>query len=81
MMLDKRSAEKGEWRTPEWKLHLLEMLGGYLGSFAAQRFCRHKIKKVSYQITFWIIVLVHIAIIILISVHHNNINDALTKRS
>lgn len=37
MMFDKRAAEKGEWRTPEWKLHLFELLGGFLGSFAAQR--------------------------------------------
>lgn len=81
MMMDKRSAEKGEWRTPEWKLHLFELLGGFLGSFAAQRICRHKIKKISYQIKFWIIVFAHIVLIVLCSIYHNHINNALTKKS
>lgn len=78
MLMDKRSAEKGEWRTPEWKLHFLELLGGFLGSFAAQRICRHKIKKISYQITFWIIVSVHVIVLVFVAVYHNNINNALT---
>lgn len=81
MLMDKRSAEKGEWRTPEWKLHSLELLGGFLGSFAAQRICRHKIKKTSYQITFWIIVFSHIIAIVLVSVYHDKINNALTMKS
>ncbi len=79
MMMDKRAAEKGEWRTPEWKLHLLEILGGFLGSFTAQRICRHKIKKISYQIAFWFIVVVHILLIALVSIYHSHINNALTK--
>lgn len=80
MLMDKRAAEKGAWRTPEWKLHFLELLGGFLGSFAAQRIRRHKIKKFSYQIAFWLIVCVHIAIVVLVSVYHNKINNALTKK-
>lgn len=81
MMMDKRAAEKGEWRTPEWKLHSLELLGGFLGSFAAQRICRHKIKKTSYQITFWIIVVAHVVLIALVFSHQNDINNALTMSS
>lgn len=75
MMLDKRAAEKGEWRTPEWKLHLFELLGGCLGSFAAQRTCRHKIKKVSYQIPFWLIVIAHFVLIITLFIYRSNINE------
>lgn len=78
MMMDKRSAEKGEWRTPEWKLHSLELLGGFLGSFTAQRIFRHKTKKISYQITFWSIVFLHIVLTVLVAYYHNEINNSLT---
>jgi uncharacterized membrane protein YsdA (DUF1294 family) len=56
---DKRRAEAGEWRIPEATLHLGELLGGWPGAFLAQRQLRHKTAKVSYQIVFWLIVLVH----------------------
>lgn len=56
---DKRSAERGAWRTPEQTLHLLELLGGWPGAFLAQRLLRHKTRKPSYQLVFWAIVLVH----------------------
>lgn len=56
---DKRSAQAGEWRTPERLLHLLEWIGGWPGSFLAQRAFRHKVSKGSYQIVFWFIVIVY----------------------
>ncbi|SDJ00877.1 Uncharacterized membrane protein YsdA, DUF1294 family [Pseudomonas delhiensis] len=56
---DKRSAERGAWRTPEQTLHLLELLGGWPGAFLAQRLLRHKTRKPGYQLVFWAIVLVH----------------------
>ena len=55
---DKRKAERCEWRTPESTLHLLEFLGGWPGSFLAQRHYRHKISKTRYQISFWVIVVI-----------------------
>ena len=54
---DKRRAQGGEWRMPEARLHLLELLGGWPGAFLAQRFLRHKCSKGSYQVVFWLIVL------------------------
>ena len=57
--IDKRKAGSGEWRTPENILHLFELLGGWPGAFLAQRSLRHKTAKLSYQIVFWLIVLVH----------------------
>ena len=57
--LDKRRAEAGDWRVPEARLHLLEMLGGWPGAFLAQRRLRHKCSKGSYQFTFWLIVLAY----------------------
>lgn len=56
---DKRSAEAGEWRVPESTLHLFELLGGWPGAFFAQQRFRHKVVKVSYQISFWLIVALH----------------------
>lgn len=56
---DKRKAIRRQWRTPEATLHLLELLGGWPGGLMAQLALRHKIKKVSYQVTFWAIVLLH----------------------
>jgi uncharacterized membrane protein YsdA (DUF1294 family) len=56
---DKRRAEAGEWRIPESTLHIAELAGGWPGTFLAQRTFRHKISKVSYQVVFWIIVLIH----------------------
>jgi uncharacterized membrane protein YsdA (DUF1294 family) len=39
------------------QLHLLELLGGWLAAFLAQRRLRHKSSKGSYQFVFWLIVL------------------------
>ena len=57
--VDKRRAEEGEWRIPEARLHLLEILGGWPGAFLAQRRLRHKGSKGSYQFMFWLIVLAY----------------------
>jgi len=59
---DKRKAQRGQWRTPESTLHLLELCGGWPGSFLAQHRFRHKLRKVSYQFTFWLIVAAHEAV-------------------
>jgi uncharacterized membrane protein YsdA (DUF1294 family)/cold shock CspA family protein len=56
---DKRRARGKGKRGPERLLHLLEVLGGWPGAFIAQRRLRHKCSKVSYQITFWLIVAFH----------------------
>lgn len=56
---DKRSAEAGEWRVPEANLHLLELVGGWPGAFLAQRKFRHKTRKISFQVVFVGIVLLH----------------------
>lgn len=56
---DKGKAQKGAWRIPESRLHLLELAGGWPGAFLAQRVFWHKISKRSFQVVFWLIVLVH----------------------
>jgi uncharacterized membrane protein YsdA (DUF1294 family)/cold shock CspA family protein len=59
LWLDKRYAIGARYRVPEATLHLLELTGGWPGSFLAQRFFRHKISKRSYQVFFWLIVLAY----------------------
>jgi uncharacterized membrane protein YsdA (DUF1294 family) len=56
---DKQKAINGEWRTPEVNLHLLEFIGGWPGSYIAQRIYRHKVSKRKYQTLFWFIVFIH----------------------
>jgi uncharacterized membrane protein YsdA (DUF1294 family) len=56
---DKQKAEAGAWRIPESSLHLLELAGGWAAAFWAQRLYRHKVRKVSYQVTFWMIGGIH----------------------
>jgi uncharacterized membrane protein YsdA (DUF1294 family)/cold shock CspA family protein len=56
---DKKRAQTGGWRIPEAQLHLLEFLGGWPAAFLAQRYIRHKTKKLSYKLTFWCIILMH----------------------
>jgi uncharacterized membrane protein YsdA (DUF1294 family) len=46
---DKNAAEQGRWRTPEKTLHMMALLCGWPGAYAAQRITRHKIAKASFQ--------------------------------
>lgn len=61
--VDKRAAKKGAWRVSEARLHTLELLGGWIGAFIAQKLFRHKTKKKSYQAMFWLMLVFQIAII------------------
>lgn len=59
LWMDKRFAMSERSRIPEASLHLFELMGGWPGSFLAQRLLRHKVSKKSYQWVFWLIVLSH----------------------
>lgn len=59
--LDKSAARKGAWRTQEGTLHLFGVIGGWPGALAAQRLLRHKTKKRSFQVVFWIMVVLNCA--------------------
>ena len=59
---DKLQARAGQWRTPENVLHGVELLGGWPGALVAQQMFRHKTRKLSYQLLFWLIVAVHQAV-------------------
>lgn len=59
--LDKSAARKGEWRTQEGTLHLFGVIGGWPGALAAQRLLRHKTRKRSFQVVFWMMVFINCA--------------------
>ncbi|HCS43968.1 MAG TPA: DUF1294 domain-containing protein [Pseudomonas sp.] len=56
---DKRKARLDSWRTPENVLHAVELAGGWPGALLAQQVFRHKTRKLSFQLLFWMIVLLH----------------------
>ena len=57
---DKKYAQRQQWRTPESTLHIYELFGGWPGGLIAQHTLRHKNCKLSYQIYFWFIEILHI---------------------
>ncbi len=60
---DKRQAGNGGRRVSERTLHLLAFLGGWPGALLGQRFFRHKTQKVKFRIVFWMVVLLHLAVV------------------
>ena len=58
MSYDKYQASNAGWRVREQLLHLFDALGGWPGGFAAQRLFKHKTRKTSFRVVFWITVVV-----------------------
>jgi len=61
--LDKRSSTRGGWRTSEARLHLIELLGGWPGALLAQRVFRHKTRKMSFLVVFYLVTTVNLAVL------------------
>ena len=61
--MDKAAARQDRRRTPENTLHLLALVGGWPGALAAQRLLRHKSVKTSFQLAFWVTVLLNCAVL------------------
>jgi uncharacterized membrane protein YsdA (DUF1294 family)/cold shock CspA family protein len=57
--LDKSAARNDRWRTPESTLHIFGLVGGWPGALVAQKVLRHKSKKVSFQVVFWVTVVLN----------------------
>jgi len=61
--LDKRAATRRDRRTPEARLHFVELLGGWPGALLAQRVFRHKTRKRSFQVMFYLAAAVNLAVL------------------
>jgi uncharacterized membrane protein YsdA (DUF1294 family)/cold shock CspA family protein len=57
--MDKAAAENRRWRTPENTLHLLGLVGGWPGAVIAQQRLHHKTSKTSFQVMFWLTVVLN----------------------
>ena len=64
---DKRAAIRGRWRTPEAQLLLMGFLGGWPGAVVAQLTLRHKTRKASFRLAFWITVFLNVIVFVLLS--------------
>lgn len=62
--MDKTAAENGNWRTPEARLHLFALAGGWPAAAFAQQALRHKTTKESFRFTFWLTVVLNIAVVL-----------------
>lgn len=60
-VFDKAAALKGTWRIQESTLHLFGLLGGWPGAMLAQRTLRHKTQKQSFQLAYWLTVVLNCA--------------------
>ncbi|NOJ07053.1 DUF1294 domain-containing protein [Vibrio splendidus] len=58
---DKRAAINGNWRVPEKTLHILSVVGGWLGSLIAQDKLRHKTQKQPFRSIYWLTVAANVA--------------------
>ncbi len=64
--LDKFFAQRKLFRIPEKLLLFLSLVGGTLGALLGMFLFRHKTKKASFQLWFWIVVVVQIVIVYII---------------
>ena len=60
---DKSKAINGDHRTSEQSLLTLSLFGGWMGALIAQHKFRHKVKKTSFQISFWTTVFFNILLL------------------
>lgn len=65
--LDKSAANAGRQRTPETTLHFLGLIGGWPSALLAQRIFRHKSRKLAFQRTFRVTVVVNVAVLMLLA--------------
>jgi uncharacterized membrane protein YsdA (DUF1294 family) len=63
---DKSVAGGTTTRVPERVLHGAELFGGTPAGFVGQRLFHHKNRKGSYQLQFWLIVLVQVIVVFLL---------------
>jgi len=62
--IDKRRAVRGGWRIPENRLHLVDLLGGWVGGWIARRKLRHKTSKTRFMVVFWVTASLHAVVLL-----------------
>ena len=64
MLIDKKKAEKGKWRTKEATLLTLALIGGSIGEIIGMYVFHHKTQKPKFYIGFPTILITEIVLII-----------------
>ena len=75
MGIDKKKAEKREWRIPESRLFLYVILGGGIGGTLGMFLFRHKTKHAKFRIFFPLITIVEYGALIFVLIRYH---DSLT---
>lgn len=57
-------------RIPEGELHLYGILGGWIGAFIAQQLFRHKTRKISFQMLFFLSIFIHYILLYGVYIKH-----------
>lgn len=60
---DKRAVQRRGWRVPEMTLLMLGFAGGTVGAIAGQRVLRHKTRKLSFQLAFWVLTMLQLCLV------------------
>lgn len=63
---DKRAARAGKWRVRENSLHAMALLGGTPAAFIGGKVFRHKTRKTSFRVLFWLALILQILVIALL---------------
>ena len=63
---DKKAALNGSWRVSELTLHILSLLGGWVGAMFAQTYLNHKSTKSEFQTNYYFTVIINIGLLILL---------------
>ncbi|MDO4449365.1 MAG: DUF1294 domain-containing protein [Moraxella sp.] len=63
---DKQYAKTDDWRIPEKTLHIIDVLGGWIGASFAHKFLNHKATKAEFRGMFYITIIANIFGIMLI---------------
>lgn len=64
--IDKSAAKEGSYRISENTLHILSLLGGWPGALYAQQLLRHKSRKTSFRVVFWLTVVINLSVLVLL---------------
>ena len=62
--IDKSAAAEGRWRTPEARLHVFALAGGWPAAAFAQQKLRHKTTKESFRATFWLTIFLNMVLML-----------------
>ncbi len=63
VFVDKRKAQRHQWRVPERVFFLLALAGGSIGTYAAMRLCHHKTKHKRFMLGLPAILIVQLVLI------------------